>query len=82
MPWGIKGKGMKVGIIDTGVDYRHPALGGGFGPGRKIAGGYAFTDDDGNAISSPDPLTTCLEAGTALTSRVCQPEDVPIRGEI
>jgi subtilisin family serine protease len=39
---GIKGKGMKIGIIDTGVDYRHPALGGGFGPGFKIAGGYDF----------------------------------------
>lgn len=39
---GIKGKGIKIGIIDTGVDYRHPALGNGFGPGFKIAGGYAL----------------------------------------
>jgi hypothetical protein len=28
---GITGKGIKVGILDTGVDYTHPALGGCFG---------------------------------------------------
>ncbi|ROW05714.1 hypothetical protein VMCG_05172 [Cytospora schulzeri] len=60
---GIKGSGTKIGIIDTGVDYRHPSLGGGFGPGYKIAGGYAYRDDDGNSISSADPLTTCVEGG-------------------
>ncbi len=60
---GIKGKGIKIGIIDTGVDYRHPALGGGLGPGYKIAGGWAYVDDDGKPISSPDPLTTCYGGG-------------------
>lgn len=60
---GIKGSGIKIGIVDTGVDYRHPALGAGFGPGKKIAGGYAFVSDNGTAISSPDPLTTCFGGG-------------------
>lgn len=60
---GVKGSGTKIGIIDTGVDYRHPSLGGGFGPGYKIAGGYAYRDDNGNSISSADPLTTCVEGG-------------------
>ncbi|KAI1856563.1 hypothetical protein JX265_011522 [Neoarthrinium moseri] len=60
---GIKGKGIKVGIIDTGVDYRHPALGAGFGPGHKIAGGYSFLGDDGTHANSSDPLVTCLSAG-------------------
>lgn len=60
---GIRGKGIKIGIIDTGVDYMHPSLGGGFGPGYKIAGGYSFSDDEGNSISIPDPLTTCLTGG-------------------
>lgn len=60
---GVKGSGTKIGIIDTGVDYRHPSLGGGFGSGYKIAGGYAYVDDDGNQVTSSDPLTTCVEGG-------------------
>jgi hypothetical protein len=60
---GIKGKGMKIGIIDTGVDYRHPSLGGGFGPGFKIAGGHAYRNDAGKAVCSADPLTTCVAGG-------------------
>ena len=39
------GKGVKIGVIDTGVDYLHEALGGGFGPGFKVAGGYDFVND-------------------------------------
>ncbi|KAJ9144541.1 Minor extracellular protease vpr [Pleurostoma richardsiae] len=39
---GIYGKGAVVGIVDTGTQYTHPALGGGFGPGYKVAGGYDF----------------------------------------
>lgn len=60
---GIKGSGTKIGIIDTGVDYRHPSLGGGFGPGYKIAGGHAYVDDSGASASSSDPLATCVEGG-------------------
>lgn len=64
---GIRGKGVQIGIIDSGVDYRHPALGGGFGPGYKIAFGYDFVGDnyDGTntPMPSPDPLATCPEGG-------------------
>ncbi|EHL00982.1 putative Minor extracellular protease vpr [Glarea lozoyensis 74030] len=42
---GIFGKGVTVAVVDTGVDYNHPALGGGFGPGFKVAGGYDFVGD-------------------------------------
>ncbi|KAJ7602261.1 peptidase S8/S53 domain-containing protein [Roridomyces roridus] len=44
----IIGKGVKIGIIDTGIDYTHPSLGGGFGPGFKVAGGYDFVGDNYN----------------------------------
>ena len=27
----VTGAGQSVAVIDTGIDYRHPALGGGFG---------------------------------------------------
>ena len=35
-----------IAIIDTGVDYNHPALGGGIGPDKIIIGGYDFIDND------------------------------------
>ncbi|HWO75460.1 MAG TPA: S8 family serine peptidase [Bacillus sp. (in: firmicutes)] len=44
------GKGINVAVIDTGVDYTHPDLGGKFGPGNKVAAGYDFVNDD------PDPM--------------------------
>ena len=34
---GLTGKGKFVAIVDTGIDYFHPALGGGFGEGFKVA---------------------------------------------
>ena len=32
--------------IDSGVDYGHPNLGGGFGPGYKVIGGYDLVGSD------------------------------------
>ncbi|MDD8017173.1 MAG: S8 family serine peptidase [Bacteroidota bacterium] len=40
------GRGIKIGIIDTGIDYMHEALGGGYGPSFKVAGGYDFVNND------------------------------------
>ncbi|KAL8291215.1 hypothetical protein RB597_005467 [Gaeumannomyces tritici] len=53
---GFLGKGVKVAVIDSGVDYRHPALGGGFGPGFKVSGGYDLVGDeyDGTNPKKPD----------------------------
>ena len=48
----INGQGVTVAVMDTGVDYNHPALGGGFGPGRKVKAGWDFVDNDG------DPMDT------------------------
>ncbi|MEE6451373.1 S8 family serine peptidase [Gottfriedia acidiceleris] len=43
---GITGKGVKVGVLDTGIDYNHPELKDAF------KGGYDFVDNDS------DPMET------------------------
>ena len=52
---GVLGKGIVVGVIDTGVDYYHPALGGCFGPGCKIGGGTDLVGDFYNGTNNPEP---------------------------
>jgi len=47
---GTSGAGIVVAVIDTGVDYTHPALGGGFGPGFKVAGGWDFVNGDADPM--------------------------------
>lgn len=39
---GMYGAGVKIGVVDTGILYTHKALGGGFGPGFKVAAGHDF----------------------------------------
>jgi subtilisin family serine protease len=58
---GLSGDGIQVAVIDTGVDYHHPDLGGGFGSGFRVAKGYDFVGDrydssgtGGALIAHPD----------------------------
>ncbi len=42
---GIDGTGIKIAVIDTGVDFNHPDLFG-WGPDGKVIGGYNFIQED------------------------------------
>ena len=42
---GIDGTGIKIAIIDTGVDFNHPDLFG-WGPDGKVIGGYNFIQEN------------------------------------
>ncbi|KAG0330361.1 hypothetical protein BGZ99_004731 [Dissophora globulifera] len=44
----LLGKGIKIGIIDTGIDYTHEALGGCYGPRCKVQYGSDFVDPYGS----------------------------------
>lgn len=48
----ITGAGTTVAVIDTGIDYTHPSLGGGFGAGNKVIGGYDFYANDADPMDS------------------------------
>src|SRR5690606_38523644 len=41
---GLTGAGIKVAILDTGIDHTHPDLGGCLGANCKVVAGYNFTD--------------------------------------
>ncbi len=62
--YNVDGTGMTVAVIDTGVDYNNPALGGGFGPGAKVVAGYDF------ATNTPDPMATNSQHGTAVAGLI------------
>jgi subtilisin family serine protease len=60
----VQGSGMTVAVIDTGVDYKNAALGGGFGPNDKVIAGYDFADN------SPDPMATDSQHGTSVAGLI------------
>ncbi len=60
------GGGVAVAIVDTGIDYTHPALGGGGFPNAKVIGGYDFGDEDADPLDCEGHGTACagIAAGT------------------
>ena len=64
---GYLGSDVIVAIVDSGIDYTHPALGGGFGPGYKVEAGYDLVGDDyvlGDAYIPDSDPKDCLGHGT------------------
>lgn len=77
---GYDGTGIKVGVIDSGIDYNHPDLGGCFGPGCRVAYGTDLVGDAYNAdptsptyspvpVPDPDP-DDCGGHGTHVSGIV------------
>jgi type VI secretion system secreted protein VgrG len=62
--YGVSGQGMTVAVIDTGIDYLNPALGGSFGPGSKVVAGFNFSSN------SSDPMATASQHGTAVAGLI------------
>lgn len=43
--FGFTGVGQTVAVLDTGIAWDHPALGGGFGTGYQVVGGWDFSEE-------------------------------------
>ncbi|ATU28559.1 S8 family peptidase [Bacillus velezensis] len=65
---GYTGKGVKVAIIDTGVEYKHPDLKKNFGQYK----GYDFVDNDYDPEETPsgDPRGASTDHGTHVAGTV------------
>jgi len=55
----VTGKGVTVAIIDTGIDYTHPDLGGCFGPSCKVISGWDFVNNDADPMDDMGHGTHC-----------------------
>jgi len=55
----ITGKEITVGIIDTGINYSHSDLGGCFGDGCRIFGGWDFVNNDSDPMDDNGHGTHC-----------------------
>ena len=50
---GLDGSGVTIAVMDSGVDYTLPELGGCFGPSCKVRGGYDLVGDSYNVTPGP-----------------------------
>jgi subtilisin family serine protease len=66
---GFTGAGLAVAVIDTGVDYTNPQLGGGTFPNAKVIGGMDAADEDN------DPMD-CEGHGTSVSGVIAGPSGV------
>jgi subtilisin family serine protease len=75
---GITGKGISVAVIDTGIDYLHPALGGCFGGDCLVSYGTDLVGDDYTGFNTPvpddDPMD-CYGHGTHVAGIVAAQEN-------
>ena len=61
---------VKIGIVDTGIDYRNKDLGSTLGSGRKVGGGKDYDDDDADPMDEHYHGTHVAGIAAALTQNV------------
>ncbi|KAG8947834.1 hypothetical protein FRC03_000900 [Tulasnella sp. 419] len=61
---GIKGDGVTVAIIDTGINFKHPALGNAIGPDKKVRAEYDFQGPEIVETRPDDENKDCDGHGT------------------
>ena len=65
------GTGISIAIVDSGVDYRHPQLGGGIFPNSKVVGGYDTGENDGDPMPFGEAHgTNCAGISAGLVGMV------------
>jgi subtilisin family serine protease len=62
------GKGIAIAIVDTGINYKHPAMGGGGFPNSKVIGGYDFGDGDADPMDNHGHGTNCAGVAAGLNT--------------
>ncbi|GAN05308.1 subtilisin-like protease [Mucor ambiguus] len=68
---GIQGQNVLIGVLDSGIDYNHPALGKGFGPGYKVKAGKNLVEPSNDekfgieSLGEDDPFDPCTTADSA-----------------
>lgn len=73
---GLTGRGVQVAVIDTGIDFHHPDLGGCFGRGCRVVKGFdlvgdAFDSRNPASVPAPDPIPDdCAGHGTHVAGIV------------
>jgi subtilisin family serine protease len=76
---GVTGKGIKIAVIDTGIDYLHPALGGGFGEGHLVSYGTDLVGDNYDGFNTPvpddDPIDECEGHGSHVAGIIAAQEN-------
>ena len=67
--YSYRGMGTVIAIVDTGVDYTHPDLGGCLGASCKVIGGYDFVNRDRDPVDDNGHGThvASIAAGTGAT---------------
>ncbi|KAK4518140.1 uncharacterized protein ATC70_001491 [Mucor velutinosus] len=73
---GIQGQDVLIGVLDSGIDYNHPALGKGFGPGHKVKVGKNLVEPSNDekfgieSLGEDDPFDPCTIADSGHGTHV------------